>query len=98
MSNIDNFTSLGRANPSYEPEGTIYDSTQRANSNGGLRTPVDTILKTSQSAEQLAVATNNVKEFMNKSFEGAYLVEDRQVCIICECKFLLVYSYAALSL
>ena len=98
MSNIDNFTSLGIANPTYKAEETIYDSTQRASSKGSLRTPVDTILKTPQSAEHLAAATNDVKEFMNKSFEGAYLVEDRQVCIICECKFLFVYFYAALSL
>ena len=98
MSNIDNFTSLGVTNPTYEAGKTIYDSTQRASSKGGLRTPVDTILKTSQSAEQLAAATNDVKEFMNKSFEGAYLVEERQVCIICICRFLFIYFYAALSL
>ena len=37
----------------------------------------------------MAAATNNVKEFMNKHFEGAHLVEERQVCAVCLYSFYL---------
>lgn len=98
MRNIDNFIYLGITNPTYEAEGTIDHFTQITSSNSDLQMLLDNILKTSQSEEILAAATDNVIEFMNKSFEGAYLVKDGGVCIIYICRLLFADLYAALSL
>ena len=76
-------------NPSYTTEETNHRSSRRRSSKKRPHTPVDTSLTTSQSAENLAAATNYVKEFMNKHFEGAHLVEERQVCAVCLYSFYL---------
>ena len=76
MRNIDNFIYLGITNQTYEAEGTIDNFTQITSSNSDLQMLLDNILKTSQSEEILAAATDNVIEFMNKSFDGAYLIKD----------------------
>jgi len=63
----------GHTNPGYD--STIYDGAQP--SNNQLAPPPGSLAKSS-SMQNLALATNTVKEFMNKHFEGAYLIEERQ--------------------